>query len=70
MRRKLALFFKCVASPFIALFGYVRKEPRDTHLFVAFVTLGAGLKIWFDVGVSLTIVGAVLLLLGIFGEHK
>jgi len=40
----------------------------DVFLFLGLVLTGTGLFFWFNLGISLTIVGAVLLILGVLAN--
>ena len=41
---------------------------RDALIFLGLVFSGTGLFLWFNLGVSLTIIGAALLLISLFGK--
>ena len=42
----------------------------DFFILSGFASLGAGLFFWFGSGVSLTVLGAILLAMGIYGHAK
>jgi len=42
-------------------------ERTDIIILVGLILLGIGLFLWLGLGVSLTVAGSVLLLLGVFG---
>lgn len=42
-------------------------EKTDIIIIIGLLLLGVGLFLWFEVGVSLSAVGSILLFLGVFG---
>ena len=43
-------------------------EMRDIFIIIGLSSVGAGLYFWFGLGQALTVVGAVILLLSVFGS--